>query len=659
MKPPDLTALGDVKDLEKPKKKKAQKYRRVHAEEIQAKGQEESIWPVSPTKNVKVDKEFSDWFLDSFRLKSPIRLGNRRVGKEKKRRDSKEIVVEVCDDQRRQNISIPLRKIGVDTKDLIQALVQIDDKVLTEENLDRISKMVPTEREMKDITSVLLMLQRKHFKRRNTLGERLIDNEELLFYLPKEEQVLVRLARIDNVSERIKLLLFTHHFPAEIANVIKMVETVRKGITQVSTAVSDGHLRRVLNNVLHLVNMLNETKLKGFRISTLSKLSSTKMTRGKGTLMDAVVMLSMSVDQNCNVSGELHGLEDASSVDFQELQGLITNMDVNMTLTKDTIAKLEESGKDEPFLSKLRGFHETEVLKLNSVHADVKKVQEDFESLRQKFHEPDMSLEDFFTTFIAFRKDFTSSQDEAERKKRRAERRRREEEMKSKIVEQRKARRFSTPAKSNGPDIEIKSFTKVSLKKRSLRDLPKDQSGAGGDGGSGDEAENFKKLLAKKRSGLKKKTNVLPDVITVNRRSSVPTRSRSRRRAKKTPQQPQTDLKSADENSFGEQDAPLSERSTESKVSSVSRLSTMTSRSERTALDMDPPSLAKLTKEEAEAEDEMVSLQNNLSRQPNIDDQMKAIDSFVRRRFTSMEINDDPAPTQRRRVPPSAASQKL
>jgi len=401
-----------------------------------------------------MDKDFNNWFLESFTLKSPSKR-NRKT--DKGARKPEKINTEVLSSQRRQNMSIPLRKLGITHAELVSAIECVDEKVLTEDTLERIISMLPNEKEMKGIRNVLMLLFRRHCRRSNVVGD-IIENEEIVSKLPDEEALMIKLSRIPRARKRLDLLLFTHHFSADCKRAAGLLEIVEDGVQKINFAANSGHLRRLLKNVLHFINILNEEKMKGYRISTLSKLSRTKMTKGSGSLLDVIVMHATTIDKEkcANVEEELAGLEEACSIDFGEIKALVQGISGRMEEFKKFINDSGDGDGDGKLRGKVKSFYDEHVGKFKALQKKTETVWVTYDALRLSFHEPEMKMQDFFKAFFNFHMEFTSCRQKFEEKRIRAEHQKKRADTKKKLKEAKERRRltrsFSLPA---GASIEM------------------------------------------------------------------------------------------------------------------------------------------------------------------------------------------------------------
>mmetsp|Transcript_27153 Transcript_27153/g.43685 ORF Transcript_27153/g.43685 Transcript_27153/m.43685 type:complete len:83 (-) Transcript_27153:1137-1385(-) len=80
-----------------------------------------------------------------------------------------------------------------------------------------------------------------------------------------EEKLMVKLSRVPNCKQRIKLMLFLYSYKSEYERVLRILNIIRKAQTKVADAAQHGHLRQILYNVLRFINMLNRTKVSVLR----------------------------------------------------------------------------------------------------------------------------------------------------------------------------------------------------------------------------------------------------------------------------------------------------------------------------------------------------------------------------------------------------------
>ena len=268
----------------------------------------------------------------------------------------------------------------------MSAVENADSSILTEDNLERIQKMFPSEKELKNINNTLRDLKRKRFRRQKNVGD------AALRLLPPEERLMVRLAALPDAVLRVDLLLFRARFKAEHTRVREMLTTLNSGINAIVSAAHHGQLRGVLALILQLVNMLNQTHEKGFRISTLGKLSQTKMTRGNGSLMDVVAMHMASMDngQGCFLS-ELDGVNAAVSIKIKDIEVLVRALSTRTAQTVRYISEHKVPGAEEGFIKAMSALIDDGAVKqVRDLEAALKKCRDDFQRLCKYFLEDEI-----------------------------------------------------------------------------------------------------------------------------------------------------------------------------------------------------------------------------------------------------------------------------
>jgi len=422
---------------------KGPKLRKVHWEPIRHNlgDGKETIWPASPgsrrMESLHLTPEFLQYLTESFTIENKSK---RAGGGKSPSAKEKKINTKVLGNQRRQNISIPIKKMGLTPQEIVKALEEVDLKVLTEENLDRIQKFLGSEKELKDIRGVMTDIKRKKYRRKQINGTELLDE------LPPEERLIMDLEQIANSRERVSNLLFTHTFASEYARAAGMLGTLRAAVGKIATAAQSGQLRRILYNVLRFINMLNKTEEKGFRISTLRKIASTKMTKGSGSLMDVIVMHSTTIDNTSSgdFQDEISGLDQACLIEYEEVKGIVKGIVGTVKAIKKTIDRMEQMdniGNEQNYLDTLQAFYKERIEDVDDMERNTNDCWFTFCKLRQYFHEPEMDMKEFFQVFVDFHADFAKTKEEMEEKKRKAEQRR-------KAMEAKKARKEAIRARS-------------------------------------------------------------------------------------------------------------------------------------------------------------------------------------------------------------------
>mmetsp|Transcript_13119 Transcript_13119/g.18314 ORF Transcript_13119/g.18314 Transcript_13119/m.18314 type:complete len:299 (+) Transcript_13119:363-1259(+) len=230
------------------------KIRRIHYESIQGKVTKGTVF--ARQESVRMDENFEKWVLDSFTIEE----------KSKKRHSSvvekKSINKKVLSVKRRQNVSIPLKSMGISASEILNALTEMETGILTEENLERIQAIYPTDKELKEIKMTMKLLTRRKYPRTKNAVE--VD-KLVVELLPMEEKLMVKLSRVPNCKQRIKLMLFLYSYKSEYERVLRILNIIRKAQTKVADAAQHGHLRQILYNVLRFINMLNRTKVSVLR----------------------------------------------------------------------------------------------------------------------------------------------------------------------------------------------------------------------------------------------------------------------------------------------------------------------------------------------------------------------------------------------------------
>ena len=177
------------------------------------------------------------------------------------------------------------------------ALLSMDEQVLTEENLTILTKCMPTPDELQVVSSY--------------------DGNTTL--LSKTEQFFLVIKTVPRVALRVDLFAFKLGFEKINAEHLARIQVCEQALTALQG--SKG-LKRVLEVVLALGNYLNGGTKKGgaygFKISTLAKLRSQKNTQNSGTLLSFLLQtLTQYYPDMVHFYQEFHMLAEASLVEFR------------------------------------------------------------------------------------------------------------------------------------------------------------------------------------------------------------------------------------------------------------------------------------------------------------------------------------------------------
>ena len=164
-----------------------------------------------------------------------------------------------------QNVGIALAKFRLPPRDIRDAILAMDERVLSLDLVKSLHSLRPTAEDA------------------STLGNFEGDRSTL----GKVERFFLLVMEIPRYVERLECLMFKLRFSKEMEDLQKELEVIRAATTEVK---SSKKLARILEVVLKLGNFLNggttRGGLYGFRLDTLPKLATIKSVDNKRTLMN-------------------------------------------------------------------------------------------------------------------------------------------------------------------------------------------------------------------------------------------------------------------------------------------------------------------------------------------------------------------------------------
>lgn len=218
-------------------------------------------------------------------------LAKNKAEEEKKRFEN------MLDLKRSNNICIMLSQFKMSPIAIKNAILAMDEQILTTERLTQMIKNAPTAEEQEVLEAY-----------KGDIG-----------VLGKAEQFLIQILKVPRVTDRLKLLLFKQTFADRTTDLISNLSVLRDACNRV---VSSEGLRKVLEIVLAIGNFLNYSPNKapsrGFSVDFLTKLSSTKSTDNTTTILHFVAhMISQRQAHLLNVPKELEDVSIASKLPSQ------------------------------------------------------------------------------------------------------------------------------------------------------------------------------------------------------------------------------------------------------------------------------------------------------------------------------------------------------
>ncbi|XP_044578585.1 protein diaphanous homolog 1-like isoform X1 [Cotesia glomerata] len=344
-------------------------------------------------------KEFVDLFSRQVIERKPT------IKKEESSKPSKIQPAKILDSKRSKNVGILEKSLRVDFSEVENAVYNLDTSIVSLEALRQIYEIMPTAKEMEDIT--------------------LHEKENPGIPLDRPEMFLKQLSTIKNFNERIACLMFQSEFHDAISSVSTKLTNLRSTCDYLRNSQS---LKRVMGLILTLGNYMNggnrmRGQADGFGLEILSKLKDVKSKVSGVTLLHYLVRVRLEQEGNYNFDQMLAlpvpepaDIEAASTINFEDIIKELDRLEKELQKCEKnckTVAELspEDSTtafkeKMETFLARARNELANEKENLQEARARFKAVMLFYQYVPKGTSIDTADPKDFFGLWISFCKDF-------------------------------------------------------------------------------------------------------------------------------------------------------------------------------------------------------------------------------------------------------------
>eukprot|EP00164_Ancoracysta_twista_P002986 GFYU01003980.1.p1 GENE.GFYU01003980.1~~GFYU01003980.1.p1 ORF type:complete len:425 (+),score=183.05 GFYU01003980.1:2-1276(+) len=298
-------------------------------------------------------------------------------------KEEKEAAPTFMDPRRAQNVGIVLARIKQTPAEVKDALLKIDLKILTQETLRTLTKLVPTPEEEAIIHAF----------------------DADVSQCGKPEQFQAEVAKVPGVLEKVDLLVYKLGFE-------EAVKSLQPGVDAVLAACKElkdhKQLKEIMKMTLGLGNYMNGGGFRGgaygFKIDTLKKLGDVKSTGETSiTLFDYILEKLIAKDASYKTLN-LGKTEEASRVSVQSLSTEAGQLRGQLKKVTDTINGYnEETDPSGAYRSSFAPFVTAAKSQLDAITESLKKMDEAATAL-VKFYGEDpkqMNIEEFFQLFVS------------------------------------------------------------------------------------------------------------------------------------------------------------------------------------------------------------------------------------------------------------------
>ncbi|ONM24943.1 Formin-like protein 20 [Zea mays] len=354
---------------------------------------------------------------------------------------SKPEKVHLIELRRANNTEIMLTKVKMPLSDLVSAALTLDQSTLDVDQVENLIKFCPTKEEMELL--------------KNYTGDKQI--------LGKCEQFFLELMKVPRMESKLRVFSFKIQFGSQVADLRRNLDIIDSSCNEIRTSLK---LKEIMKKILLLGNTLNQGTARGaavgFRLDSLLKLTDTRATNNKMTLMHYLCkVLAARSPQLLNFYADLVSLDAASKI---QLKMLAEEMQAVSKGLEKVQLEYDASERDGPvskiFREKLKEFTDnagSDVQSLSSLFSEVGKKADALikyfgeDPVRCPFEQVISTLLTFVTTF---RKAHEENLKQAELEKKKAEKEAEAEKAKNAQLTGKNHSKSSNPSRQAKQAIE-------------------------------------------------------------------------------------------------------------------------------------------------------------------------------------------------------------
>lgn len=278
-----------------------------------------------------------------------------KSGGRRKSVGSKTDKVHLVDLRRANNTEIMLTKVKMPLPDMVAAALAMDESILDADQVENLIKFCPTKEEMD--------LLKGYTGDRESLG--------------KCEQYFLELMKVPRVESKLRVFLFKIQFNSQITDFKKSLNTVNSACEEVRNS---HKLKEIMKKILYLGNALNQGTARGsaigFKLDSLLKLTDTRASNSKMTLMHYLCMVLASKSPALlDFHEDLISLEASTKIQLkslaEEMQAIMKGLD---KVNQELLASENDGPVSEVFRKTLKQFvgnAETEVASVTNLYSVV------------------------------------------------------------------------------------------------------------------------------------------------------------------------------------------------------------------------------------------------------------------------------------------------
>jgi len=284
-------------------------------------GSVKNVWNEIEEVNVDNDK-----YISLFTLKNKESTSNKKHASDKKQE------VRVLDVKRSNAINIGLTVLPP-PRTIKSAIIAMDEKALTKEQVEKLLVMVPTEDEINLIQDAM---------------------QSSTAPLGSAEKFLLTLSSISELEARLSLWSFKVDYDTLEKEVAEPLQDLKDAIAELK---SNKTLKVVLSVLRSIGNILNNTNAKGFDVSYLSKVPEVKDTMTKQSLLHHITecVLENRTDTT-DLYSELGAVTRTSRADFGVVEETLKSLEKRCKSAWDYLKLIAKHGNKNNFNERISEF---------------------------------------------------------------------------------------------------------------------------------------------------------------------------------------------------------------------------------------------------------------------------------------------------------------
>nr|XP_051215097.1 formin-like protein 5 isoform X2 [Lolium perenne] len=270
---------------------------------------------------------------------------------------SKPEKVHLIELRRANNTEIMLTKVKMPLPDLVNAALALDQSTLDVDQVENLIKFCPTKEEMELL--------------KNYTGDKELLGKCELFFL--------ELMKVPRMESKLRVFSFKIQFGSQVADLGKSLKTIDSSCNEIRSSLK---LKEIMKRILLLGNTLNMGTARGaavgFRLDSLLKLTDTRATNNKMTLMHYLCkVLAAKSPHLLNFYVDLVSLEATSKIQLKMLAEEMQAVSKGLEKVEHEFKASESDGPvSEIFHEKLKEFTDNagaDVQSLSSLFSEVGK----------------------------------------------------------------------------------------------------------------------------------------------------------------------------------------------------------------------------------------------------------------------------------------------